>query len=73
VGGFRPVVREGVKERNNMLTPRVGGRKGRYMSQQLDLISCCLGVASRRFDNFESGMALHTIEKSPTELTQDMV
>lgn len=55
-----------------MLTPRVRGRKGRYMSQQLDLVSCCLGVASRRFNNFESGMALHTIEESSTELTQDM-
>lgn len=41
-----------------MLSAGVVGREGGYMSQKLDLVSCCLGVAARRFDNLQSRVAL---------------
>lgn len=56
--GIWTLVRERVEKGDYMLSAGVVGREGGYMSQKLDLVSCCLGVAARRFDNLQSRVAL---------------
>lgn len=58
MGSFRSLVRERIKEGDNMRSTWMRWSEGGYLRKQLDLVPCRFGISASRLDDFESGMGV---------------